>query len=291
MNQLVSVDVFHVFDADRARHELLSVIDHATTFQLVCKIEGHSATEFTKKFTQPWGNVFGSPGTISADLETGLQAGFAKYAEFHGCKIRSAAGQAHWQQGVIERHGLWFQEILKRVIDEKSTGAEDIDLAIQACSSAKNELRRRHGFSPNQAVFGRDPRVAEELCSGGDEERFIELMSQDRQRHKEVAIRTAARMAFFRTQLDTKFRRSLLQRARVKRGGYRIGELVCFYRIEKVATKRGQWRGPGTIIGSEGGNWWVSFAGRCHWVAEEHLRPSTAEVLSTKIARDDLEPS
>ena len=179
MNQLVSVDVFHVFDADRARHELLSVIDHATTFQLVCKIEGHSATEFTKKFTQPWGNVFGSPGTISADLETGLQAGFAKYAEFHGCKIRSAAGQAHWQQGVIERHGLWFQEILKRVIDEKSTGAEDIDLAIQACSSAKNELRRRHGFSPNQAVFGRDPRVAEELCSGGDEERFIELMSQD----------------------------------------------------------------------------------------------------------------
>ena len=113
------------------------------------------------------------------------------------------------------------------------------------------------------------------------------------ERQKEVAIRTAARMAFFRTQLDTKFRRSLLQRARVKRGGYRIGELVCFYRIEKVATKRGQWRGPGTIIGSEGGNWWVSFAGRCHLVAEEHLRPSTAEelgdILSTKIARDDLE--
>ena len=293
MNQLVSIDVFHVFDADRVRHELLAVIDHATTFQLVCKIEGHSAAEFTKKFTQLWGNVFGSPGTISADLETGLQAGLAKYAEFHGCKIRSAAGQAHWQQGVIERHGLWFQENIKRVIDEKSIGAEDIDLAIQACNSAKNELRRRHGFSPKQAVFGRDPRVAEELCSGGDEERFIELMSQDRQRQKEVAIRTAARMAFFRTQLDTKFRRSLLQRARVKRGGYRIGELVCFYRIEKVATKRGQWRGPGTIIGSEGGNWWVSFAGRCHLVAEEHLRPSTAEelgdILSTKIARDDLE--
>ena len=279
MNQLVSIDVFHVLDADRVRHELLSVIDHATTFQLVCKIEGHSAAEFTKKFTQLWGNVFGSPGTISADLETGLQAGLAKYAEFHGCKIRSAAGQAHWQQGVIERHGLWFQEIIKRVIDEKSIGAEDIDLAIQACNSAKNELRRRHGFSPNQAVFGRDPRVAEELCSGGDEERFIALMSQDRQRQKEVAIRTAARMAFFRTQLDTKFRRSLLQRARVKRGGYRIGELVCFYRIKKVATKRGQWRGPGTIIESEGGNWWVSFAGRCHLVAEEHLRPSTAEEL------------
>ena len=79
----------------------------------------------------------------------------------------------------------------------------------------------------------------------------------------------------------------------MKRGGYAVGELVCFYRIEKVATKRGQWRGPGTIIGHEGGNWWVSFGGRCHLVAEEHLRPATSEELgelfSTRVARDDLE--
>ncbi|CAE7835178.1 RE2 [Symbiodinium microadriaticum] len=293
MNQLVSIDVFHVFDINRTRHEILSVIDHATTFHLACKLNGHSSTEFCKKFTQLWGNVFGAPGTISVDLESGLVGGIAQYAEFHGCKVRTSAGQAHWQQGVIERHGLWFQEILKRVIDEKSVTSEDIDLAIQSVNSAKNELRRRHGFSPNQAVFGKDPKAPEELCSGGDEERFIELMSGDRQRQKEVGIRTAARMAFFRTQLDTKLRRSLLQRARVKRGGYKVGELVCFYRIEKVATKRGQWRGPGTIIGAEGGNWWVSFGGRCYLCAEEHLRPSTSEelgdLLSTRIARDDLE--
>ena len=118
-------------------------------------------------------------------------------------------------------------------------------------------------------------------------------MTHDKQRQREVSIRTAARMAFFRTQLDSKLRRSLLQRARVKRGGYKIKELVCFCRIEKTATRRGQWRGPGTIIGAEGGNWWVSFAGRCHLVAEEHLRPSTAEelgdLLNTRLARDDLE--
>ena len=114
-----------------------------------------------------------------------------RYAEFHGCRVRSPAGQAHWQQGVVERHGLWFQEILKRVIDEKNVTAEDIDLAIQAVNSAKNELRRKHGFSPSQAVFGRDPRPPEELCSGNDEERFIELMTHDRQRQREVGIRTS----------------------------------------------------------------------------------------------------
>ena len=41
MNELVSIDVFHVFDSERVRHELLSVIDHATTFHLACKIDGH----------------------------------------------------------------------------------------------------------------------------------------------------------------------------------------------------------------------------------------------------------
>eukprot|EP00439_Symbiodinium_sp_Y106_P065917 s2769_g10.t1 len=155
MNQLVSVDVFSVFDSNRVRHEFLSIIDHSTTFHLVAELEGHSGEDFCKQFTQVWGNVFGAPGTISADLESGLQVGVSKYAEFHGCKLRTSAGQAHWQQGIVERHGLWYQEILQRVIDEKSITSEDMYMAVQAVNSAKNELRRRHGFSPSQAVFGR----------------------------------------------------------------------------------------------------------------------------------------
>ena len=293
MNQVVSIDVFTVFDSERVRHEFLSVIDHATTFHLVCELNGHSGEDFCRQFTQLWGNVFGAPGTISADLESGLQVGVSKYAEFHGCRLRSSAGQAHWQQGVVERHGYWYQEILQRVIDEKSITKDDMYMAVQAVNTAKNELRRRHGFSPSQAVFGKDPKSPEELDTGVDEERFLEIMSGDQRRQREVSIRASARMAFFRTQVDSRFRRGMIQRARVKRGGYAVGELVCFYRIEKIATKRGQWRGPGTIIGHEGGNWWVSLGGRCHLVAEEHLRPATSEELgelfSTRVARDDLE--
>ena len=236
-NQLVSVDVFHAFDCNRVKHEFLSVIDHATTFHLVCELEGHSSTNFERQFTQLWGNVFGAPGTIAADLETGLQAGLASYAEFHGCRLRPAAGQAHWQQGTVERHGLWYQEILRRVVDEKSIDASDMFMAVQAVNSAKNELRRKHGFSPCQAVFGKDPRALGEIGGHADEERYLEIMSQDKKRQREVAIRTSARIAFFRTNLDSKLRRSLIRRARVKRGGYAIGELVCFFRVDKAGTK------------------------------------------------------
>ena len=147
------------------------------------------------------------------------------------------------------------------MIDEKSITSKDMCLAVQAVNSAKNELRRRHGYPPTQAVSGRDPRSPQELCGSNDEEHFIEVMSSDRRRQREVSIRTAAKMAFFRTQIDSKFRKALIQRSRVKRGGYAIGEMVSFYRIEMIATKRGSWRGPGTIIGAEGGNWWVSFGG------------------------------
>ena len=187
--------------------------------------------------------------------------------------------------------------MLRKVIDEKSIDASDLYYALQAVNSAKNELRRRHGFSPTQAVFGKDPKIPGELCAGDDEERYLEILSHDRQRQREMHIRASARIAFYRTQLDSKLRRALIQRARVKRGGYCVGELVCFFRVDKGGTKsnfkRGKWRGPGTIIGHEGGNWWVSFGGRCHLVAEEHLRPSTSEelgeILTTRIARDDLE--
>ena len=82
MNQLVSIDVFHVFDSERVRHELLSVIDHGTTFHVVRRLEGHGGEDFARQFTQLWSNSFGAPGTISADLESGLQVGVSKYAEF-----------------------------------------------------------------------------------------------------------------------------------------------------------------------------------------------------------------
>ena len=222
-NQMVSLDVVHVFDSQRVRHELLSVIDHSTTFHLVKRIQGHSSADFEAGFVDLWGRVFGPPKTIFADLETGLQAGLSRYAEFCGSKLRAAAGQAHWQVGNVERHGRWYQEMLQKVVDEQSVTEADIDLAVVSTCAAKNELRRKHGFSPSMAVFGREPRYPEELEGGHDDELFMEILSSDRQRQREVALRTAARVAFFQTRQDSKFRRALIRRARVHRGGFVIG--------------------------------------------------------------------
>ena len=103
-------------------------------------------------------------------------------------------------------------------------------MAIAAAAHAKNKLRRRHGCSPNQLVFGKDPRLPEDLLAGGDEEQFLELMSADRRCQREVAIRTATRVAFFRLQVDTRLRRGLLQHAGVKKGPYAVGKITRLLR-------------------------------------------------------------
>ena len=292
-NQVVAVDVFHAFDSEQVRHEFISVIDLGTQYHLVKRIDGHSGKDFEMNFVDVWSRTFGAPTVIAADLETGLQAGLARYASFTGTRLRSSAAQAHFQQGIVERHGQWWQDIFMKTVDEQSITGEDVELAVASVNEAKNNLCRKHGFAPSQAVFGKEIKAPEDLCCGNDEEMVMDVLTGDKKRQREVAIRTAARLAFFRSQIDQKLRRSLLQRARVKKSEYAPGEMVCFFRYDKASTKRGRWKGPGLVLGREGPNWWVSFAGRCHLCAEEHLRPSTAEevgdAFTSRVARADLE--
>ena len=65
--------------------------------------------------------------------------------------MRRSAGQAHWQQGVLERHQMRYEDIIKRVIDEQTVTADEIDFAVTCVDQAKNQLRRRHGYSPSPA--------------------------------------------------------------------------------------------------------------------------------------------
>ena len=74
-----------------------------------------------------------------------------------------------------------------------------------------------------QAVFGKDPRAPSEIGGNADKERYLEILFQNKKRQREVAIRTSARIAFFRTSLDSKLRRFLIRRSRVKKGGYAFG--------------------------------------------------------------------
>ncbi|CAE7833210.1 GIP [Symbiodinium necroappetens] len=139
----VGVDAFSVVDSSGVRYEMLSAVDHGTGFHLVVELKGHTAQIMEKTFCELWSNTFGPPGTPAIDLETGLQAGLAKYAEWFGSKIRPSAGQAHWQLGTAEGHGGLWKEIFAKVTDEFSVTEADLHLCITAVNAAKKNVWRK----------------------------------------------------------------------------------------------------------------------------------------------------
>ena len=290
-NQIVGVDIFSVVDSQGARHEMMSVLDIGTGFHLAGILQGHSETAVEETFCNIWSNTFGAPGTLALDLETGLQKGFGRYCEWHGSKVRRSAGQAHWQQGAVERHGRLWKEVFARVCDDNSVTEEDLSMAVTSVNQAINSLRRTSGFSPAQAVWGRDASVPGELLGEGDPAQFDYLITTDRQRAREHAIQTAARVAYFRCQSDSRLRRALLQRSRVVPEELNIGDQVFFYRKPRN-TKNWFWYGPSVVIGKEGSNLWLSYSGRCYLTAPEQSRKATGEELgaafATRLSQDDL---
>ncbi|CAE7037715.1 GIP [Symbiodinium sp. CCMP2592] len=264
-NEVVGVDllVFYVHDTEGHKHELLSIVDYSSAYHVVVPVAKKDTWHLERAFCQGWGNHFGVPQVATVDLENGLQKSLARVGDWSGMQLKSAAGQAHWQAGFAERQGGIWKSVFHRVNEEMSVTKAEIHLAVQAVSQAKNDLIRANGYSPRQHVFGATARL--------------------------LARKKAA---FHHVQTDDRVRRALAGRARVLHRRPEVGEQVFFFRHLKNS-KRGVWKGPGTVIGEEGANFWITKAGRCVLCAPEHIRLATAEELgqafTMRAAREDLE--
>ena len=184
------------------------------------------------------------------------------------------------------------EAVFTRLCDELSVAKGDIEVAIGAVSNAKNKLAKVSGYSPGQHVFGYSPNDPDGFLNGphaGDpgDEAII-----DDRHAREVAVRHAARAAYYHVQSDDRVRRALAGRTRVTSRPPKCGERVFYYRKTKN-NKRGVWLGLGTVIGYEGVNAWVTRGGRCVLCAPEHLRLATpmelGQAFSLRAARDDLD--
>ena len=219
--------------------------------------------------------------------------------EKHGIRVHYTAGQAHWQNGHIERQNEWFRQIFDRVKEHLSTQDHEIDWVLASVAQAKNYLRRRHGYSPAQWLFGVAPRLGVGILD--EEEDNAErqsLISPGDQWTRKNEIRHAAREAYIQLQASESLQRAIPGRPRVQHGDFTQGQYVYIYRTSKVAggvaRKRqnvGEWIGPGVIVGQVGKNFWVSRGGRCLLCAREHLRLAESEELSdtsAKAVKSDL---
>jgi hypothetical protein len=289
-NDSVGMDIIHIYDAEQVRYLALSIVDLNTTYQVVTLVEDTKAETIKQAFGRTWVDWAGPPKHVHLDMDSGFKAEFQEALNFWAARTTLVAGQAPWQHGVTERQGGWWKEIWKRTVNhENITTKEDVMSAIPCVSQAKNDLRRKAGYSPSQWVLGKLPRLPDCLIdASGNLATHSEILESDALARR-IAIRTAARKAFCEAQSDQAIRRALVHRNRVKPREYEQGDLVFVfreYRTGQNKSKRGIWRGPSIVIGKEGGNYWVSQNGRCVLCAREHLRPALGEEIGEVFDRD-----
>ena len=275
-NSCVGIDLFYVHDINDKRHTFLSMVDWATTYHVVTKLDSETSEDVERAFNSSWINPFGAPYMVSLDLDPKIQSGMSRLCDWHNIKVKDAAAQAHWQAGVTERQGGWFKGIWDRVVQDLSLEDAEVEIAGTLVCAAKNELRRRCGHSPTQWVFGKLPRLPPELGDPDAGEEVSWDVTKDAKFQRTAAIRASARIAFHRAQGDERLRRALLQRARTQQRDFEAGDPVHYWEQPKDR-RRGRWVGPAVVVGRQGANYWVSRAGKCRLTAAEHLRASGPE--------------
>ena len=298
-NQEVSVDTINLQDNRGKKVEVLSILDQATGYHVVKRISGRTSAAYASDFNTAWSMWAGPPLKVTCDQERGFMKEFADYLEMGGTQVRHTAGQAHWQHGVIERQNFWYRTIWDKVVAHTQPEEKEIDYVLSVVASAKNNLRRRHGYSPAQWLFGSSPRLGDALADESERlHQLEELRSADEIWRRKQSIRQAAREAFIQTQADDALKRAVLGRPRTS-NQFEVGDYVYIYRVDKTAGGKarvrqniGEWIGPGLIVGKEGASYWVSRGGRCLLCAAEHLRPAESEELGgafqTKALKEDL---
>ena len=100
------------------------------------------------------------------DEDGAFQGEFLSNLETLGVAVRFCPPGAHHQMGQIESNNWFWRRMLERVIDSHAMyDLPKIDLAIISCDHAYNSMTKRCGRSPDQATFGRAPRLPSELLS------------------------------------------------------------------------------------------------------------------------------
>ena len=67
-----------------------------------------------------------------------------------------AAGEAHWQNGIVERHIGTFRELLNKLMLEDSFEGADNQTIVDSVCEAKNRNGTYNGTSPSQWLLGRN---------------------------------------------------------------------------------------------------------------------------------------
>ena len=159
--------------------------------------------------------------------------------------------EAHWQNGRIERHGAFVQQmLLKMDLESPINDYHELQRALNQCTHAKNSLSVRHGYAPE--IFGKHSRIpgsilsdesipSHEMASASDDDN-VQISEF---RHM-LALRESARRACHAADNNEVLRRAMLRRSCPSRGQFVKGEWVMIWKSSPL--KQHRWHGPLRVV-------------------------------------------
>ncbi|CAE7353272.1 GIP [Symbiodinium sp. CCMP2592] len=245
-NDRVCMDIVYVKDIRGGPHMFLNLVDDGTVYQAVTRLVNRSEESVVTALVNGWFTYFGPPDELAIDAEGAFRGmRFEMLNAQLNISVRCVPPDSHWQLGKAERHGQALKYNVARLIHQFAalTPAEVNVCVLMACY-AKNRLVRRSGSSPNQWVFGRDPKLPASLLSDGGSIESAQLTSDSDRLMQLEAIRTEALMNHHRYEAHESLRAALLRNSRPYRGTFEPGQKVAYFR---KSTQTGD--GEGSIEG------------------------------------------
>ena len=240
-------------EQEEQKFNVLTCVCMATDFcQQVVIPEGAGA--LSQAFHEAWIRPYGAPETVYMDpAYMTLSKDFQAYLNHHNIQLLHCAAESHWQLGRLEVANRVLRGMAQRVWRSSSRPPKEI---IEACSSMRNQLLRKCGYSPSQWFLGHDPKIAGWLGDVSEQQNYP-VQSQvlsDPSFAAKIQLREEAARAFIAEHAKESWRRACAGRNRPLRGPYQVGQLVYMFRKHgrgSFKTRYGVWHGPGRIVGVE----------------------------------------
>ena len=259
------------------------ILDASSHYHVAFGSPSRLSVDVISGIQQNWISWAGAPRHLVVDAATELNSEeFMQFSQRFNIQCTTICPEAHWQNGKIERHGQFLQEMLSKVDAEHPvTSYQELQHALNQCTQSKNMLSIRHGYSPQVIVFGKQSRLPGSVLSDESIPSHLSVIQeldesiQDGFR-KQLQLRETARRAFHVADNSDALRRAALRRSCPDRGTYQAGQWVMIYRTQH-ATKPG-WIGPQrVIIQDDSHTVWTTQGGKLYRSAPEHVRRSLPE--------------
>ena len=221
-----------------------------------------------------------------------------KFCEEQGCTPMPTAPEAHNQNARVENRIGFYRALFTRVSkDCQLRETDDPWTWSSKIAAATNQHLRYGGFSPNQSVFGRDPRVPQLLLTDeGSFQAQAAANSPGGVARRAEQIRRSANIGMQEIDdLNTLARTMSIRRTPDRATAFEKGDYCYYWRDQGVTTKSKTtrrsscWKGPCVVLAKEGsskiilGSWNTIIL-----VSPEQLRRASADEVSAAENMTDM---